>query len=170
MLSVLWRLYNAVLIGCVGLSGLLIAAGILVVVVDVTLRATGFQPFGFTVAFVEYVLLYFVLLSAPYLVRIKGHVTAEVLFSQLPAAARTVVEKAVYVLCISVSLVFAYEGAVLFDEAIRYGYMDERSVDVPYWALYVLFPLCFSMIAIEFGRYLLGFDSMYAREEKLESM
>lgn len=170
MLSVLWRLYNVVLIGCVVLSGVLIAAGIAVVVVDVTLRALGFQPFGFTVAFVEYVLLYFVLLAAPYLVRIKGHVTAEVLFSQLPPPARRVVEKVVYALCIAVSLVFAYEGSVLFDEAIRYGYVDERSVDVPYWALYVLFPLCFSMIAIEFTRYLIGFDSMYEREEQLESM
>lgn len=170
MLTLLWRLYNVVLIGCVVLSGVLIAAGIALVVVDVTLRSLGFQPFNFTVAFVEYMLLYFVLLAAPYLVRVKGHVTAEVLFSMLPAAARRVCEKVVYVLCIAVSLVFAFEGTVLFDEAIRYGYMDERSVDVPYWALYVLFPLCFSMIAIEFARYLLGFDSMYVREENLEAM
>jgi len=170
VLKLLWRLYNAILIGCVVLSGLLIAAGIAVVVVDVSRRALGFQPFNFTVAFVEYTLLYFVLLAAPYLVRVKGHVTAEVLFSQLPAAAQKVCEKVVYVLCIVVSLIFAYEGTLLFDEAIRYGYMDERSVDVPYWALYVLFPLCFSMIAIEFTRYLIGFDSMYARHENLESM
>lgn len=167
---VLWRLYNAILIGCVVLAGTLIGAGILLVVVDVTMRALGFQPFGFTVAFVEYVLLYFVLLSAPYLVREKGHVTAEVLFTQLGPAARRVCEKIVYVICIVVSLTFAYQGGLLFDEAIRYGYMDERSVDVPYWALYVLFPICFTMIAIEFLRYLLGYDSMYVREENVESM
>lgn len=166
----LWRLYNAVLIGCVVLAGLLIGAGILVVVVDVTLRALGFQPFGFTVAFVEYILLYFVLLAAPYLVREKGHVTAEVLFTLLSPAAKRVCEKIVYLICILVSLVFAYEGALLFMEAIEFGYMDERSVDVPYWALYMLFPLSFSLIAIEFGRYLIGVDSMYARDENLESM
>lgn len=167
---VLWRLYNAILIGCVVLAGTLIGAGILLVVVDVSMRALGFQPFGFTVAFVEYVLLYFVLLSAPYLVREKGHVTAEVLFTQLGPKSRRVCEKIVYCICIAVSLVFAYEGGLLFDEAVRYGYVDERSVDVPYWALYVLFPICFSMIAIEFGRYLLGFDSMYDRDAAPESM
>jgi len=166
----LWRLYNVILIACVALAGTLIGAGILVVVVDVTIRALGFQPFGFTVAFVEYVLLYFVLLAAPYLVREKGHVTAEVLFAQLGPASKRVCEKVVYSICIVVSLIFAYQGGVLFDEAIRYGYMDERSVDVPYWALYVLFPLSFSMIAIEFLRYLLGFDSMYDRKEAQESM
>lgn len=169
-MSVLWRLYNVVLIGCVALAGTLIGAGILLVVVDVSLRALGFQPFGFTVAFVEYILLYFVLLAAPYLVRQKGHVTAEVLFLRLGPRSRRICEKIVYSICITVSLVFAYEGGVLFEEAIRYGYVDERSVDVPYWALYVLFPVCFTMIAIEFLRYLLGFDSMYRRHESLESM
>ena len=53
---------------------------------------------------------------------------------------------------------------------MRYGYVDERSVDVPYWALYVMFPICFTMIAIEFTRYLLGFDSMYVRDAAPESM
>ncbi|MCB1491837.1 MAG: TRAP transporter small permease [Rhodobiaceae bacterium] len=169
-MTALWRLYNAILIGCVVLAGMLIGAGILLVVVDVSLRALGFQPFGFTVAFVEYILLYFVLLAAPYLVREKGHVTAEVLFTRLGPTARKVCEKIVYLICIAVSLVFAYEGTMLFIEAIQFGYMDERSVDVPYWALYMLFPLSFTLIAIEFLRYLLGYDSMYARDENLETM
>ena len=170
MLALLWRLYNFVLIGCVVLAGALMAAGIAMVVVDVTIRALGFRPFDFTVAFVEYILLYFVLLSAPYLVREKGHVCAEVVFSRLTGTARLVCEKFVYVLCIAVSLVFAWTGAQLLIEAVQFGYVDERSVDVPYWALYLFYPLSFTLIAIEFGRYLLGYDSMYARHEPLESM
>jgi C4-dicarboxylate transporter DctQ subunit len=48
--------------------------------------------------------------------------------------------------------------------------MDERSVDIPYWMLYVLFPPCFLLIAFEFCRYLLGFDSLYEGEIQLDSM
>ena len=40
-MTALWRLYNAILIGCVVLAGMLIGAGILLVVVDVSLRAPG---------------------------------------------------------------------------------------------------------------------------------
>ena len=170
MLALVWRLYNLILMGCVVLAGVLIAAAIMLVVVDVMVRAFGFHPFGFTVAFVEYILLYFVLLAAPYLVREKGHVCAEVVFSQLRGRVRLVCEKLVYLICIGVSLVFAWTGAQLFLEAIRFGYVDERSVDVPYWALYVFYPLCFTLVAVEFSRYLLGYDSMYARHDALETM
>ena len=170
MLAIAWRFYNFILMGCIVLAGSLMAAAIILVVVDVMVRAFGFHPFGFTVAFVEYILLYFVLLSAPYLVREKGHVCAEVVFSQLKGRARLICEKLVYLICIVVSLVFAWTGAQLFLEAIQYGYVDERSVDVPYWALYVFYPLCFSLVAVEFSRYLLGYDSMYERHEALETM
>ena len=93
--------------------------------------------------------------------REKGHVCAEVLFSRLTGLARFLCEKFVYILCIVVSLVFAWTGAQLLIEAVQYGYVDERSVDVPYWALYLFYPLSFTLIAIEFGRYLIGYGSMY---------
>jgi C4-dicarboxylate transporter, DctQ subunit len=48
--------------------------------------------------------------------------------------------------------------------------MDERSIDIPYWLLYVLFPPCFSLIALEFSRYLLGAESLYEGELQLDSM
>lgn len=170
MLKLIGRLYNWLLRGCVILAGVLIVVGIVLVIVDVAMRSLGMRPPGYTVAFVEYILLYFVLLAAPYLVREKGHVLTDIGQSRLPPKARWVVEKFVYLVCIAVSLVFAWMGAALFAEARRFGYVDERSVDIPYWALYVLYPLCFSLIAIEFARYLLGFDSLYDREQQLDSM
>ncbi len=170
MLKLIQRLYGILLMACVAVAGSLILVGITLVVVDVSMRALGYKPPGFTVAFVEYILLYFVLLSAPYLVRIKGHVFADMLVSRFGPTLRMICEKAVYLLCITVSLVFAVQGYFLFEEGLRFGYVDERSVDIPYWALYVLFPLCFSMIAIEFARYLLGFDSMYERDQPLDSV
>ena len=40
--------------------------------------------------------------------------------------------------------------------------LDLRSIDMPKWLLFVPFPLGFSLVAIEFGRYLVGIDSYYA--------
>jgi C4-dicarboxylate transporter DctQ subunit len=151
-------------------AGVLILIGIGLVIVDVSIRALGMRPPGFTVAAVEYILLYFVLLSAPYLVRIKGHVLTDMVFQRLPQSIRWWVEKFIYVLCIVISLIFAGVGGLLFYEALLLGYMDERSIDIPYWLLYVLFPSCFLLIALEFSRYLLGADSLYAGELQLDSM
>jgi C4-dicarboxylate transporter DctQ subunit len=113
---------------------------------------------------VEYILLYFVLLTAPYLVRHKGHVLTDMVFQRLPKTAQWWAEKFIYTLCISISLVFAVVGGLLCYEGLTLGYMDERSIDIPYWLLYILFPPCFTLIALEFLRYLLGVDSMYQGE------
>lgn len=170
MLRALGRAWTLLLMGCVALAALLLLAGIGLVVVDVVTRASGLRPPGYTVAFVEYILLYFTLLSAPWLVRIKGHVLTDMLVVRMPATLRLVCAKGVYLVCIAVSLVSAVQGWLLFEEGVRFGYVDERSVDIPYWALYVLFPLCFSMIAVEFARYLFGFDSLYARDKPVEAI
>jgi len=72
-------LINAFLV----LAGVLVLAAIFLIIIDVCIRALGFKPPGYTVAVVEYVLLYFVLLSAPYLVRTKGHVLTDILIQRL---------------------------------------------------------------------------------------
>ena len=48
--------------------------------------------------------------------------------------------------------------------------MDERSIDIPYWLLYVLFPRCFTVIALEFLRYLLGADSLYEGDLQMDKV
>jgi TRAP-type C4-dicarboxylate transport system permease small subunit len=170
MMSLIGRIYSSILTGCVVIAGGLIMVSIALVIFDVTVRAFGMRPPGFTVAFVEYILLYFVLLSAPYLVREKGHVFTDMLVSQFGPRTRMICEKLVYLICIIISIVFAVVGGMLFHEGYKFGYVDERSIDIPYWALYVLYPLCFSMIAIEFARFLWGADSLYARDQQLDSV
>ena len=164
------QIYEKLLVACTIFAGVLIIAGIVMIVVDVILRSTGFKPPGFTVAFVEYILLYFVLLSAPYLVREKGHVLTDMVVQNLPPPLKFFIEKFVYLLCIAISILFAIVGGMLCLQAFQLGYMDERSVDIPYWLLYILYPLCFSMIAIEFTRYLIGKDSLFDRDLSLDSV
>jgi TRAP-type C4-dicarboxylate transport system permease small subunit len=163
-------LYSKLVMTLMALASLLIVASIAIVIADVLLRATGHKPFAFTVAFTEYILLYFCLLSAPYLVRIKGHVFVDILVRSLAGTPRLIVEKSVYSICIIVALVFAYMGYQIFIEAVQFNYIDERSVDIPYWALYFLFPISFGMVAIEFARFLLGYDSMYERDLPMDSV
>ena len=151
-------------------AGLLIVLGILMVAIEVFIRAVGLKPPGFTVATVEYILLYFVLLTAPYLVRHKGHVLTDMLFQRLPKTLQWWIEKFVYTVCITISLIFAVVGGSLCYEGLTLGYMDERSIDIPYWLLYVLFPPCFTLIAMEFLRYLLGADSLYEGDLQMDKV
>ena len=49
-------------------------------------------------------------------------------------------------------------------DAIKTGEQDLRSIDMPKWLLMIPFPIGFSLVAIEFFRYLLGFDTYYSNK------
>jgi len=111
---------------------------------------------------VEYILLYFTLFAAPYLVRHKGHVYVDAVTSRLAARPRWLANKFAYLVSVVTSLIFAYIGFKLAFEAIQSGSIEERSIDVPSWVDYSPVGPLFLVIAIEFGRYLIGIDTMYA--------
>ena len=142
-------------------AGAAIAVAFLLIITDVGIRTVGLRPPAFTSAVVEYILLYYTLLSAPYLVRQKSHVYIDALTTRLPGRLKWAVEKLVYSICILTALTFAYIGFELFVDAVRDGRSEERSIDVPLWIGYAALAPVFLLVAIEFGRFLIGCDSLY---------
>lgn len=143
-------------------SGILVFLVFILIVVDVFIRLVGLNPWSYSVMIVEYALLWFAMLAAPYLVRVKGHVFIDALTTLIPAGPRLVIEKIAYTICICACLIFTwYSGSVLIT-AIADGTLDVRSEDIPLWVLILPLPFCFVLVAIEFVRYLIGIDTMYS--------
>ncbi|MGZ0246345.1 MAG: TRAP transporter small permease [Alphaproteobacteria bacterium] len=132
------------------------------IICDVTMRTIGFNSLQWYSAVAEYSLFFCTMFGAPYLVRHKGHVVVESLRLAMPPTVRKILEKIVYVICILLSLLFVYYGGIETIDAIKTGEQDLRSIDMPKWLLMVPFPIGFSLIAVEFSRYLLGFDTYYS--------
>jgi C4-dicarboxylate transporter, DctQ subunit len=143
------------------LAGAVVVAMFSLIVVDVSIRTLGYHPPHFTLAVVEYGLLYFAMFSAPYLTRHRGHVVIEAVVTFLPRMLRTVLAHFVYFVCICVALLFAWYSLQLLTEAWVSGDVDVRGVDMPYWILYLPMALCFFLVALEFLRYLIGPYSYY---------
>lgn len=156
------RAYNFLLYALAVCSGLGIFAAFAMIVVDVSIRILGYSPPAFTIAIVEYILLYFTMLAAPWLARIKGHVFIDAVTQFLPPVIKTVTAKIAYLICICSALTFCYFSTGLLYDAWDTGTLDVRGVDMPQWMLYLPMPLCFLMLSIEFLRYLVGIDDMYA--------
>ncbi len=143
------------------LSGIVIFSIFVLIVTDVFMRLFGLQPWLYASVLVEYGLLWFTMLAAPWLARTKGHVFIDAVTQLLPSTARFFVAKFVYLVCIISCLTFSYYSSQLLITAIVDNQIDLRAVDVPQWALLLPIPFAFFMVAIEFIRFLLGFDSMY---------
>jgi TRAP-type C4-dicarboxylate transport system permease small subunit len=145
------------------LAGILIFLSFLMIVVDVTMRIVGLKPPLFTIAVVEYILLWFAMLAAPWLVRIKGHVFIDAVTQFLPKLIKTIIAKIVYSICIVSSSIYCIHAFGLLHDAWAKDMIDVRSVDMPQWILFGPMPLCFFFVATEFARYLVGIDDMYSQ-------
>jgi C4-dicarboxylate transporter DctQ subunit len=143
------------------LAGAVIFAVFLLIVSDVLIRTAGFKPWQPSSMLVEYGLLWFTMLAAPWLARHKAHVFIDAITQLLPAAIQRVLAKFVYICCTLISLVVVYFSTRLLISAIVENQIDIRAVDMPMWVLLAPIPPCFLLVAIEFLRFLLGFDSMY---------
>jgi len=151
---VIKKTYDAVLYGMAYLAGFLMAAMMVVIFVDVVLRNLGYQSSAHFFSFTEYALLAVPCLGAPWLVREKGHIYIEILLMYLKPRPRAVLTFVIGLVCISVCAILAWYG---FEVTIRdfvQNEKDVRSFDMPRWMVVGFIPLSFSMMAIEFLRFL----------------
>lgn len=147
----------------------IIAGGMLIwlmvsVVVSVTMRNLGVQPFAWLFTSSEYALLYMTMLGAPWLVREKGHVHIELLTAALPEAAQAIVSRAVAAICVLVSVILAWKGLELFLTNIERNDFDVRAYFTPKWILTISFPISFTLMAVEFARFVFGPELLHSGE------
>jgi TRAP-type C4-dicarboxylate transport system permease small subunit len=143
-------------------SGVALGLTTLAVAADVIARSLTFEPPPWTIAGSEFVMLYVTVLGAPYMVRIKGHVFVEALIMNFPRAVRRVVEKLIYALCLAVSLFLAWFALGATINAFATHDYDMRGFDMPWGWIYGPMTLGIVLTALEFLRFLLGRDSIYA--------
>ena len=130
------------------------AAMMVTIFADVVLRNLGYQSSAHFFTFSEYALLVMPCLGAPWLVREKGHIYVEILLMTLRPALRRNFTIGIGVACIAVCAVLAWYG---FEVTIRNYTLkdfDVRSMDMPRWMVVIFIPIAFSMMAIEFARFL----------------
>ena len=153
--------YDFLVRALAALAGIMIAAASVLIVVDVSIRTAGVPPPAYTIAVVEYGLLYITMFTAPMLVRTRGHVYVDAIVAHLPPVLEVVVAKSTCLVAIVTSLVIVYFSFELLVESYQAGYFDERGVDVPQWLLYVPMPIGFALVAVEFTRLLFARELMH---------
>ena len=160
-MNIIYKGYNFILLALATGAGIVIFSSFAMIVIDVSIRIVGLKPPLFTMAVVEYGLLWFTMLAAPWLVRIKGHVFIDAVTQFLPPNVKKVVAKIVYSICIVSSTIYCIHTYQLFQNAWVRELLDLRSIEMPEWLIYLPMPVCFFLVAIEFARFLIGIDDMY---------
>src|SRR5258708_22733406 len=137
-----------------GVAAFLMAAMMVVICVDLRLRSLGYESSAHFFTFTEYALLMVPCLGAPWLVRQKGHIYVEILLMALSPRARARLTVAIGLACIAICAVLAWYGfGIAVNDYLR-GEKDVRSLDMPRWLVVGWIPLSFTMMGIEFARFL----------------
>lgn len=153
------------------ISCAIVFAIFVLIVMDVLLPLVDIQPWEGTLGVVEYGLLWYTILAAPWLARIKGHVFIDAVNELLSPRARKFTSKIAYLVVIIGALMLAYYSLELAIESYVDEAIDERSIELELWWIYAPMPLGFFLVAVEFIRYLIGLDDMYgSRTDVKEGM
>ncbi|MFI0474451.1 TRAP transporter small permease [Halomonas sp. HMF6819] len=158
------RGYLLLLNGMALLAAIMLVWLMVAVVLSVVIRNLGLQPSAWFFLSTEYAMFYLTLLGAPWLVRQKGHVHIELLTSILPPAMLNILSRAVALVCVLVSVVLAWKGLDLFLLNIERSDYDVRAFFVPKWILTIVFPVSFTLMAVEFGRFVIGPEILHSGE------
>jgi len=157
--------YRWLLNGLAVLAGLVLVWLMLAVIVSVLMRNAGVQPWSWLFVSTEYGLYLMTLLGAPWLVRERGHVHIELFTAALSPAALQVVSRLVSLVCVVACLVLAWKGVDLVERNLLRNDFDVRGgYFVPRWWLTVVIPVAFGLMAIEFGRYVIGRELWHSGE------
>lgn len=158
------RAYTALIIGLAIAAGAAMALIMVIVVQDVIVRNVGLTPWRHSQTVIEYGLLYVALLAGPWLIRRKGHIHIELIIAVVPARVARVMETVIYVACTLACLTIAWAGLSIVLDSLETKRFLSRSFDTPAWTVLSVFPFAFTLMAIEFARYLFVDDTIYERK------
>jgi TRAP-type C4-dicarboxylate transport system permease small subunit len=159
----LLRLYDGLIGALAWVAGVAVVAIFALIVIDVASRELLGSSLTHTIAVVEYLMLYFTMFAAPFLVRTRGHVYIEAVITRLPRRAQRALEKFVYIVCALASAIFGTIAMMLLIEKLETATIDIRGIDIPSWVIVAPMPVCYGLVAIEFLRFLFGRDSLYGQ-------
>ncbi len=158
------QLYDLILTGMALLAGGLLVWLMVSILISVTMRNFGMQPFAWLFLSGEYGLFYLTMLGAPWLVRERGHVHVELVTAMLPGPAQRVLSRLIALACVALCALLAWKGLELVQQNYARNDYDVRAYFTPKWILTIAFPVSFGMMAVEFARFVFGRKLMHSGE------
>ncbi|MCP4316446.1 MAG: TRAP transporter small permease [Hyphomicrobiales bacterium] len=144
------------------LAGIYLVAIMLGIVFSATVRTLGYSGSSHIFTFAEFGLLYIVMAASPWLAREKGHVFIELLTAAVPEHIQPILSRCVSGLCVIVCLVLTWYTFLGTQKAYEFGDAEMRSLDMPKFLLLGAMPICFGLMATQFGRFTIGREILHS--------
>ena len=100
----------------------------------------------------EYALLWIVFLATTWLLRERGHITTDVIYTHLNEKTKQYLDGIMFVIGGLACVIMLYFGIGHIHECIVKGVTDVRAVTVPKWTIFIIIPVGSILLTIQFFR------------------
>ena len=100
----------------------------------------------------EYALLWIVFLATTWLLREKGHITTDVIYTHLNEKTKRYLDLIIFIIGGLACAFMVYFGIDYTRECIIKGITDVRGVTIPKWIIFVIIPIGSILLTIQFFR------------------
>jgi C4-dicarboxylate transporter, DctQ subunit len=147
-----WRVFDKVV------DTMAILAGVVIVFITAAVCYTIGLRFLFTKSTIwitqttEYALLWIVFLGTTWLLREKGHITTDIIYTHLAERTKQVLDFIMSIVGGIASAVMFILGALYTYECILKGVTDVRAITIPKWILFIIIPIGSFLLTFQFVR------------------
>jgi TRAP-type C4-dicarboxylate transport system permease small subunit len=100
----------------------------------------------------EYALLWIVFLGTTWLLREKGHITTDVIYTHLNEKTKRYLDLVMFIIGGLACAIMVYFGIDYTRECIIKGITDVRGVTIPKWIIFIIIPIGSIFLTLQFFR------------------
>jgi C4-dicarboxylate transporter DctQ subunit len=147
-----WRFYDKLIDLMAALAGVILIFITAAVCYTIGMRYLFTKTTIWIMQTTEYALLWIVFLATTLLLRERGHITTDVIYTHLNEKTKRYLDCIMFVIGGLACTIMVYFGTDYLRECIIKGITDVRAVTVPKWTIFIVIPIGSILLAIQFFR------------------
>ncbi len=151
-MAVFWKLFDRLLDVMAAVAGVILVFICAAVCYTIGMRFLFTRTTIWIMQTTEYALLWIVFLSTAWLLREGGHITTDIIYSHLSEESKKRLDCTMFVLGGFACAFMLYFGLVHLCDCIVNSVTDVRGVTVPKSAVFIIIPIGFTLLTIQFFR------------------
>ena len=164
MIATIDRFWGYLLWLLMALAAIYVGLIMVAIIYQTVFRTMGWDYSPFAFVFIEYGFVYALFLGSPWLVRERGHIYIEILTAVLKPGPRKWLSRFITLVCASVCFLWAwYSGQLVLehlDDPMAYDELRAQ-FDLRSWVGTIVFPIGFTLIGLEFLRFVFSKEPMH---------
>ena len=147
-----WYLFDRLLDAMAALAGVILVFITAAVCYTIGMRFLFTKTTIWIMQTTEYALLWIVFLATTWLLRERGHITTDLIYTHLNKNAKCYLDCIMFVIGGLACAIMVYFGMDYVRECIIKGVTDVRAVTVPKWTIFIIIPAGSILLTIQFFR------------------